>query len=572
MLHKREKGKIVKTNLACKDPQCGSSDARRLYDNGTSFCFSCKKFFPQDADEMAEHSVDAPMKTKSPSPSPSVTRRSEVSLEEINEFQIRGLRDRGITKAVCEFYGVKLSYNDEGVVDSHYYPYVNSAGQTVYKHRKVATKQFFWVGGSGDLFGIDRFQGGGKRLIITEGEVDALSVAQAHLDKYNNIYPVVSLTSATGVDKLLEHRDWIRSFQEVCLWFDNDKAGDEALEKALRIVGVDKAKIIRSPSGCKDANDVLVKSGWNHIMHSVWDAEPWTPAGIIKKDELWEALCNYNNISSIPYPPCMGGVNAKLKGMRLGEIALFISGTGSGKSTMLREIMLHLIDHEEVPKEHRIGVISLEEAPAETARKLSGMVLNRNPADEEIPIEELKPGFDHVFGDDRVVLLDHQGSIADGSIVDQLEYMALMGCKYLFIDHITILVSEGAEGLTGNEAIDKVMNDLLRLVKRHGVWIGLVSHLRKAPVGGKSFEEGKLPSLDDIRGSGSIKQVSFDIIAFARNMSAENEAERNTIKMSALKSRYTGLTGSVPGAFYVHKTGRLTRAEDAPVEEFTKIE
>ena len=250
----------------------------------------------------------------------------------------------------------------------------------------------------------------------------------------------------------------------------------------------------------------------------------------------------------------------------------FVVTHNSGKSTLLREVMLHLLDSEEVPKAHKIGVISLEEAPAETARKLSGMVLQRNPADEEISIEELKPGFDHVFGSDRVMLLDHQGSIADGSIVDQLEYMALMGCKYLFIDHITILVSEGADGLTGNEAIDKVMNDLLRLIKRHNVWIGLVSHLRKAPVGGKSFEEGKLPSLDDIRGSGSIKQVSFDIIAFARNMSAENEIERNTIKMSVLKSRYTGLTGAVPGAFYVHKTGRLTKAEDAPVEEFTKIE
>ena len=567
-------GKIVKTNLPCKDPKCGSSDARRLYEDGTSFCFSCQKFFPQDSDEMFEHNVEAPMKSpkKSPSLSPSLTKKSSaVTLEEIADFQIRGFRERGITKDVCSFFGVKVSYGSDGTIDGHYYPYVTN-GVVSYKHRVVASKQFFWVGESGDLFGMDKFQGGGKKLIITEGEIDALSVAQAHLDKYGKIYPVISMTSATGTNKLLEHRDWIRSFQEVALWFDADDRGREALDKALRIVGVDKARVIKSPPDCKDANDVLVKNGWNSLMQTVWDAQPWTPAGIIKKEELWEALCNYNNIASIPYPPCMEGVNTKVKGIRLGEIALFISGTGSGKSTLLREVMLHLLEHEEVPKYHKIGVVSLEEAPAETARKLSGMALKRNPANEEIPIEDMKVGFDAVFGTDRVILLDHQGSIADGSIVDQLEYMALMGCKYLFIDHITILVSEGADGLTGNEAIDKVMNDLLRLVKRHNVWIGLVSHLRKAPVGGKSFEEGKLPCLDDIRGSGSIKQISFDIIAFARNMSAENEIERNTIKMAALKSRYTGLTGSVPGAFYVHETGRLTRAEDAPVEEFTKIE
>jgi len=112
--------------------------------------------------------------------------------------------------------------------------------------------------------------------------------------------------------------------------------------------------------------------------------------------------------------------------------------------------------------------------------------------------------------------------------------------------------------LTGLEAQDKVMNDLLRLVKRYtDVWIGLVSHLRKVQSGTKSFEEGKLPSLDDIRGSGSIKQISFDIIAFARDMGAESEEIRNTILMTSLKSRFTGLTGKVEGLRYFSETGRL---------------
>ena len=132
-----------------------------------------------------------------------------------------------------------------------------------------------------------------------------------------------------------------------------------------------------------------------------------------------------------------------------------------------------------------------------------------------------------------------------------------MGAKYLFIDHITILVSEGAEGLEGNAAIDKVMNDLLSIAKRHNVWIGLVSHLRKTTTVGTSFEDGKLASLDEVKGSGSIKQISFDILAFARNLSAESEEERNTIKMAVLKSRYTGLTGPCGTAKYNYDTGRL---------------
>ena len=136
--------------------------------------------------------------------------------------------------------------------------------------------------------------------------------------------------------------------------------------------------------------------------------------------------------------------------------------------------------------------------------------------------------------------------------------MAAMGCKYIILDHITIAVSEGADGLTGNEAVDKTMSDLLKICKQYNVWLGVISHLRKTGVGGKSFEEGHLASLDDIKGSGSIKQISFDIVAFARNLIAEEEAERNTIKLRVLKSRYTGLTGDAGAATYNNRTGRLT--------------
>ena len=96
----------------------------------------------------------------------------------------------------------------------------------------------------------------------------------------------------------------------------------------------------------------------------------------------------------------------------------------------------------------------------------------------------------------------------------------------------------------------------------------------EAPAGGTAFEEGKLPSLDDIKGSGSIKQISHDIVSFARNSTATNDKERNTIKMMILKSRFTGLTGIVNGACYDYDTGRLLYAEGHSDQEdsFTTID
>jgi twinkle protein len=103
------------------------------------------------------------------------------------------------------------------------------------------------------------------------------------------------------------------------------------------------------------------------------------------------------------------------------------------------------------------------------------------------------------------------------------------------------------------------MSDMLKITKKHNIWLGIISHLRKSGVGMKPFEEGKLPSLDDIKGSGSIKQISFDIVAFSRNMIAETESERNTIKLRVLKSRFTGLTGDCGSTRYDTATGRLTQ-------------
>lgn len=467
-------GKIVKYNQSCNS--CGSSDARQIYEDGNSFCFSCNKFFPK---KTIGSITLAPKRNY---------KIEKMSLLEIDALKSARFADRGISAEVNKFFDVKATFNEKGEIEAHYYPYRLGC-----KIRELP-KNFYWIGTSGGLFGQDKFNGTNQRLVICEGEIDALSIAEAQWQKYKRIYPVVALSSSTATKDILANRDWIRNYNEVVLCFDQDQAGEKATTEAARIIGFDKTYVAQLPEN--DVNDVLLKRDGNTVINCVLSARKYTPSGIINKDEIWDALVKYNSLESIPYPRCLGGLNEKLKGMRFGEIALFVSGTGSGKSSMIREIIYHLL----LTTTDKIGIVALEEAPAETARKLSSLVLNKNSAKEEIPLEELKRGFDKIFGDDRIVLLDHQGAVADISIVDQLEYMALVDCKYLFIDHITILVSEGVEGLTGNESQDKMMNDLLRLVKKHNIYIGLISHLRKTPNQGKSFEEGKLPTLDDIRG------------------------------------------------------------------------
>ena len=530
-------------------PKCDSSDAFTIYEDG-AYCFSCQ-YSTKKVNNMNDLE-------------PVAKPNSSITLDEIHELNSFAITSRGISKQVVDHFGIKMAVNPDGSGGSHFYPYTSEGKVIAFKERKLP-KSFIAHGSftNIELFG-QAVSTGGKTLVITEGELDACAVAQCFLDKYNRIFPVVSIPSASGCKIVLEQREWIRKFDSVILFFDQDDAGQAAVQKVAKIIGAGKVKVAKLLE--KDPCDQLLKHGSKSLLQSYWDAETWSPAGLVMGESIWEQFQQRQRTKSRPYPKCLDGLNDKLKGIRHGEITLFTSGTGSGKSTIVKEIVLDLLKD----KENKVGLISLEESVGDTAEKFIEMALNQRLDHSEgmmLSQAELRHGFDTVFKDERLVLLDHQGSVGDSTLTDKIEYMCLMGCKYLILDHITIAVSEGAEGLSGNEAIDKVMSDLLKIVKKHNIWLCLISHLRKAPGGGASFEEGKLASIDDIKGSGSIKQISFDIVAFARNLVADNETERNTIKFRVLKSRFTGLTGSAGSAIYNNKTGRLTATDSI----FTEI-
>ena len=530
-------------------PNCDSSDAFTIYEDG-GYCFSCNYSDKKVSKEMNDFN-DIPTAT------------STNKLAEIMDLNSFAITSRGISKQVVDHFGIKMAVNPDGSGGSHFYPYTKDGKVIAYKERQLP-KTFYIHGDFKDteLFGQAQAMGG-KSLVITEGELDACAVAQAFYDKYGKIYPVVSIPSASGTKVLLEQLSFIRRFETVVLFFDQDEAGQVAVEKAAKIIGAGRAKVAKLLE--KDPSDELLKHGSARLLQAYWDAQTWSPAGIVVGEPIWEQFKARQEVESIPYPSCLNGLNDKLKGIRHGEITLFTSGTGSGKSTVIKEIALDLL----AKTNDKIGLISLEESVGDTAEKFIGMSLQRSSVDlKNIPDAELRRGFEQVFKDERLVLLDHQGSCSDTSLLDKIEYMALMGCKYLILDHITIAVSEGSEGLGGNEAVDKLMSDLLKIVKKHNVWLGLISHLRKATGGNKSFEEGNLASIDDIKGSGSIKQISFDIIAFARNLVSDNDTERNTIKFRVLKSRFTGQTGSAGASVYSPETGRLSSTLD---ETFTSI-
>jgi len=524
---------------------CNSSDAVALWSNGRGKCFACDK--PAFLDQY-DSSVESKFK---PNNQQQDYDMSSETLEAIADYDTAGVRERMLTKTACAVYDMKVAYDASGKIDTHYYPYT-AKGKVVGCKKRTLPKDFRAVGDLKhkdlELFGQSKFQGGGFKLVITEGELDAIAVQQAMITKYGKPYPVVSIPSSSNMKILVANREWIRSFKEVILMFDQDAAGEKAVGEAAKIIGWDKTLVASLSEN--DPCDSLVANP-SEIMQAVFNARKYAPASIVRGESIWEAYQDRKDTVSVPYPKCLEGLNTKLDGMRKGEIVLFTSGTGSGKSTMIKEIVLEVLD----TTKDSVGMVSLEESIGDSAEKFITMFAPTNPTPEQE-----RAAYDKVFGNERLVLLDHNGAVSDSSLIDQIENLCLLGCEYIILDHITIAVSEGAGGKTGNEAIDSIMSDLLKIVKKHNVWLGLISHLRKSQ--GASFEEGHLSSIDDIKGSGSIKQISFDIITFSRNLVAEDEDERNTIKLRVLKSRFTGRTGDCGSAYYDTRTGRLKGQED----------
>ena len=517
-------------------PSCNSSDAYTIYEDG-GYCYSCgytnkkEKVNEMDRPNNNVQSVDA----------------NGSRLSEISSLSTYPISSRNISQETAEHFGIKMGFNEERKPQSHYYPYTMNGKVVGYKERVLPKNGFYIHGSQGnELFGQSQATGG-KTLVITEGELDACAVSDAIHKHYGRRYPVVSLPSATGTNTILKQREFVRSFESVVLMFDNDEAGEKAIENAAKIIGIGKVKIAKLKE--KDPCDELIKHGYKSILESYWNAKLWSPAGILTNGNIWDKYQEHKLIESIPYPLCLNGLNEKLKGMRQGEITLFTSGTGSGKSTVIKEILFDLVK----THQKKVGLVSLEESIHDTVSKFIKM--NRPGHDDE------KKSFDDIFGDGNIVLLDHQGSVGDSSLIDQIEVMALMGCTHIVLDHITIAVSEGTDGLEGNAAVDKVMSDLLKIVKKHNIWLGLVSHLRKS-MSGKSFEEGNLSSIDDIKGSGSIKQISFDIVTFARDLVAKDDLANRTIKLRVLKSRFTGLTGDAGSAIYDRTSERLESTDN----------
>ena len=536
-------GNIVKYRLPCtaqgRKGSCGSSDAMVRYADGGKFCHKCGGHDNRDKTGDYEYSPDEEFKGDA----------MGFDFEFYHNAEFKSIPDRRLDVDTCQKYGVKTTQKG-----SHLFPAYDSQGVLVAVKERFYPEKVFKIHGDMSkamLFGMKEFPKTGRSVTVTEGEYDAMAAYRMTGSKY----PHFSVFNGCGSAKKEFKRcfDELKEFDSITLNFDSDEPGKAAVEDVGPMFP-GRIKVLALTEG-KDACDYIKANKGSKYTDEFFRARQYTLGGIINGADTWEKYKEKKSVESIPFDPQYTSLNQKTYGIRFGEIVLLTAGTGSGKTQVLREWKYHLLR----TTIFNILDISLEEDTGDTVGGLMALHANKRIMlpDVNIPEEEERRIHDELFASKRFFSLDHEGSVEDDSLLDKIEYAAAVdGCRIIFLDHITIAVSDCAAG-SENLSMDKFMNRLLKLVKRLNICVVVVSHLRKVGGGGKSFEEGRIPTEDDLKGSGSLKQIAMTTIAIARNKYAESDKERNTTSFHVLKCRFSGRTGPCDYAHFDDDTGRM---------------
>lgn len=498
-----------------KCPSCpGSSETKyAIYDDGSTFCFKCG------------YTISSlEVKNKLSSNTTSFYPQGPVA----------NIEKGKISKEVCEKFGVFVTTDTNGekrLVFPHY-----KDGKLIRQKSKTKDKRFGWAGGdknsSFEPFGLS-VSNNKKRLFITEGEEDIMAVYQVLGPQFGSY---TSLTDGGGAKKVTnwikKHHNLINNYEEIVLVFDNDEVGEESREEFIKSFPTGKVSYVVLP--LKDARDMLDAGKGLELKWACLNPKQYKPDGVLKISDLDVSYFNekFEQGVRIPYPI----LNHYLGGLRKGELTMLASGTGGGKSTFCTNLIYDLI----IDKKFTVADIKLEESQRKSIYTYLAMHSEKKPRQvrEDPGIVSLGEKEKFIKDFSNLYVQDHFGSLDALNLLNILEYYAvILKVDFIFLDHISIAVSGNTSSRDGERKdIDRLVTKLRELIDRTGVGFVCISHLRNPPAGDMQWEEGRPVRRNDLRGSGSLAQLSDNIIGLEGNLTNEERKCDRTLKL--IKTRY----------------------------------
>lgn len=510
---------------------CGSSDANARYSNGTTYCFACGKWDRTDAS-------DAPIRSP-----------NKAAQMDLLQYDYKDLAKRKIPEAICKQfrYGIGADKHGNPVQIANYF---DKDKQLVGQKLRYPNKDFKFIGDAkaSTMFGQSLWGNSGKKLVITEGEIDALSYATATDGKY----PVVSLKNGAQAAKkeIAQHIDWINGYEEVYIWFDNDDVGREAVNDVVHLIPADKLRIIRHPD-YKDANEVLLYKGKAGVLNAFYNAERYKPDDIVTPLDLLDTVAEPIQVG---FPYAYSALTQMLYGRRFGEVVTIGAGVSVGKTDFVMTQVAH-----DISKGWKVATFMLEQSVKETILRTAGKIDGKHYhlPNHEFDKEKLKATVSGMDG--KLFMFDNFGANTWEIIREKIRYMAYnYECRIFYIDNLTALNSHAADE---RRNLDALMSEVAGLAKELDIWIMLVSHLNP-PKKGASHEAGGRTEQNQFTGSRAIMRWSYTMLGIERNTLHEEPDERNKGLIRVLKDRFSGsATGRTVGFYYDRDTGLVHETE-----------
>jgi twinkle protein len=438
------------------------------------------------------------------------------------------LKGRGFTDETIEYFGFGLHDNDTVMI-----PFYRNNELILVKYRSITDKKKMWIepGGEPILFNRDRIEK--EALVITEGEYDCAALYQYGIES-------VSVPMGAGNFQWVENEwDYIDTFNSIYICFDNDGPGIESAKKLAVKVGEWRCHLVTLPK--KDANECL-KSGvpLEDMIRCFANAKDIKPDSLVMpghfRDRIQGLFRKGQGLFGVPTP--WDKLNALLKGWRDGEVTVWSGMNGSGKSTILNQVIIGL-----AKKKVKCCVYSGEMPPERYLRwAIIQYLENDSPAPERID-ETLE------WMNEKIYILNITAIIEPDKLISDFEYAAQRyNVKQFFIDSLMKVMFKETDEYRQQQLF---MSRLCNFAQKFDAHIHLVAHPRKPA--SDDDETGKV----DVKGSSDITNLCSNVITLQRLTESKKEAIQKKgktpadMKLFLRKNREFGIEGIINMSFDV---------------------
>lgn len=474
----------------------------------------------------------------------------------------RGLTDEVLTKyEVMMHRAVRFGSNTD---ECYVFIYKSQNGKQTYLAKYVSIERdggkkkiVAQAGGLPVLYGMHAILPNSDYIVITSGELDALSYAVAG-------QPAVSIPNGDKNLQWIENSwDFLAQFKTIYLSFDMDHSGQEMVHIVAARLGVERCRKVVLPY--KDANECLGHKV--DLSDAIRDAEDITPIGFIHSNALEEDV--WSELQRGPRPlqgiPFMGweydeSINFRI---RPHEVTVYLGMEFSGKSTILYQLASWLAG----VCGHRIALASLEESP----EAILGIMLSQwlaRPA-TSLTREQFDQEYRRTIGESIFIFNDRTAEAPLKDILSFAEYcVKRYGAQHVIIDSITCTDLD----VESNEDANAFMKAIIKSCNETQAHYHLVCHAKKGTH--DEYERASIPKKRDIKGSVTIPALATNIISMWRHSLkqaildnkrqskysvADVENWEDAI-IAVRKNKVGGLVGEFP-LFFDNTISRFRRAQ-----------